>query len=193
VKAGELPEEVVVRQRGRIHSGFEDGVRHGAPPRRSNRLNARTDDPQTHAGTLDDMRTRGLWTPAWIARHVLALLLIAGCLGLGWWQFRRAAGGNALSWGYTFEWPVFAGFFAFLWFREVQLARRGGRPGAAEAPQPAVRRPGETVTVGRPVRVAVPTAPAEDDPETAAYNDYLAWLAAHPAARPMDYPGYSKS
>jgi DNA-binding transcriptional regulator of glucitol operon len=135
---------------------------------------------------------KGLRTPAWIARHVLALLLVAGCLGLGWWQFRRASGGNGLSWGYTFEWPVFAGFFAFLWFREVQLARRGGRPAEPEPPEPE-RRPGGAVTPGRPVRVAKPAAPADDDPELAAYNDYLAWLAAHPAAGPMDYPGYSKS
>ena len=55
------------------------------------------------------------------------------------------------------------------------------------------RLPGSPVTVGRPVRVATPSAPAEDDAELAAYNDYLAWLAAHPAARPTDYPGYSKN
>jgi hypothetical protein len=136
---------------------------------------------------------KGLWTPAWIARHVLALTLVVGCLGLGWWQFRRATDGNALSWGYTFEWPVFAGFFAFLWWREVQLARRGGKPAAADPPgehDEPVRRPGAPVTVGRPVRVAVPATPAEDDPELAAYNHYLAWLAAHPAARPIDYPGH---
>jgi hypothetical protein len=136
---------------------------------------------------------KGLWTPAWIARHVLALVLFTGCLALGWWQFSRATGGNALSWGYTFQWPVFGGFVVFLWWREVQLARRGGQPHAAAGEQPGPRPPrlpGAPVTVGRPVRVAVPAAPAEDDPQLDAYNDYLAWLAAHPAAHPVDYPGH---
>jgi DNA-binding transcriptional regulator of glucitol operon len=137
------------------------------------------------AGTLVGMK--GLWTPAWIARHVLALVAIAGCLGLGWWQFSRASGGNTLSWGYTFEWPVFAAFFAFLWYREVQLARKP--PAAEEKPEEEPEKlPGSPVTVGRPVRVAVDAAPAEDDPELAAYNDYLAWLAEHPGARAVDYP-----
>jgi len=153
----------------------------------------RADGGRTRAGTLVGMK--GLWTPAWIARHVLALVAIAGCLALGWWQFSRASGGNTLSWGYTFEWPVFAGFFAFLWFREVQLARRPPRPPADDAepddgagpgarPQ---RLPGAPVTVGRPVRIAVAPPPDEDDPELDAYNDYLAWLAAHPGAGPADY------
>lgn len=133
---------------------------------------------------------KGLWTPAWIARHVLAIVLVAGFLGLGWWQFSRATGGNSLSWGYTFEWPVFAAFVVFLWFREVQLARRPA-PGPADEPADEPERlPGAPVTVGRPVRVPISGAPAEDDPELSAYNDYLAWLAAHPGARPGDYPGY---
>jgi hypothetical protein len=82
----------------------------------------------------------------------------------------------------------------FMWVREVQLERRGRQQPAAEVPEPAARPerlPGEPVTVGRPVRVpARPAAPtADEDPELAAYNDYLAWLAAHPNARPGDYPG----
>ncbi|RSM59504.1 hypothetical protein DMB66_27870 [Actinoplanes sp. ATCC 53533] len=144
---------------------------------------------------------KGLWTPAWIARHLLALVLVAGFLALGWWQFSRATGGNSLSWGYTFEWPVFAAFVVFIWFREVQQARRAA--GAAEpepAQEPTAERPaGQPVprqdaplTVRRPVRVPVASAAsaaADDDPELAAYNDYLSWLAAHPGARPSDYPG----
>jgi hypothetical protein len=134
---------------------------------------------------------RGLWTPAWILRHIVAVALTAGCLGLGWWQLTRATHGNALSWGYTFQWPVFAGFVVFLWFREVQLARRKGSPAEPATPEKtASKLPGSPVTVGRPVRVPVRAAPSADDPALAAYNDYLAWLAAHPGARPVDYPGH---
>jgi hypothetical protein len=81
----------------------------------------------------------------------------------------------------------------FLWFREVQQERRAARAADEEQPpseqEPAADAP---VVVRRPVRVPVraPAAPpAEDDPELAAYNDYLGWLAAHPGARPADYPG----
>ena len=128
-----------------------------------------------------------------LAKHVLAIALIGGFLGLGWWQVSRASAGNTLSWAYAFEWPVFAAFVVFLWIREIQLERRArNTPGDQAAPEPpaAERRPGAPVTVGRPVRVPPrPAAPAEDDPELAAYNDYLSWLAAHPNARPGDYPG----
>ena len=151
---------------------------------------------------------RGLWTPAWIARHVFAIVLVLAFLALGWWQYGRASGGNALSWGYTFEWPVFAGFVVFLWFREVQLERRKQRgelpteaPAAGddrsgdEPDTPAGHLPGTPVTVGRPVRVPAraPAPDVDDDPALAAYNDYLAWLAAHPGARLRDYPGQRRT
>ncbi len=66
-----------------------------------------------------------LWTPSWIARHVAMVVLVTSFLGLGWWQVSRAAAGNAISWGYAVEWPVFAGFVVFVWWREVKHALRG--------------------------------------------------------------------
>lgn len=145
---------------------------------------------------------KGLWTPAWIARHVAAAVLVTGFLGLGWWQYSRAAGGNALSWGYAVQWPLFAGFVGFIWVREVRHFRRAARPGDGTS----VTAPGETgrpgspsnaagagagaVTVGRPVRVAPAIVESTDeDPELRSYNAYLSWLNAHPGARPGDYPG----
>jgi hypothetical protein len=135
---------------------------------------------------------KGLWTPAWMARHLAALVLTAGCLALGWWQFSRAADGNSISWGYMFQWPVFGGFVVFIWWREIQLARRraAGEPMTApEQPAPSAPAPPDApVALGRPVRVAVqPAAGITPDPELDAYNDYLAWLAANPGARPADY------
>ncbi|HEX5542807.1 MAG TPA: hypothetical protein VFX60_14795 [Micromonospora sp.] len=130
-----------------------------------------------------------LLTREWIARHVVMVVLVASFLGLAWWQISRAAAGNSLSWAYAFEWPVFAAFVVFLWFREVRQTlaeERAADPGSEVAePTPAsgIRRP-----VRSPRRMAPPPEEAEDT-ELAAYNHYLAWLNANPAARPSDYPG----
>ncbi|MPZ26083.1 MAG: hypothetical protein GEV12_06445 [Micromonosporaceae bacterium] len=132
---------------------------------------------------------RRLLTPGWLAGHTLMVAAVATMLALGWWQLTRATGGNGLSWGYAFQWPVFAGFVVFMWAREVRRARRGEEP-----------EPGRTAaSAPASVRAAVLTrgaaGPAEaayddsDDPELAAYNRYLAWLSANPGARPVDYPG----
>jgi hypothetical protein len=129
---------------------------------------------------------RRLLAPAWIARHAAAVVLVAGFLALGWWQIGRAASGNALSWAYAVEWPVFAGFVVFLWFREArETVRRHARTDVSVASTDA---PG----VRRPVRVRRSPVSATDtggDPELNAYNHYLAWLNANPGARPADYPG----
>ncbi|MDG4805839.1 hypothetical protein O7634_03605 [Micromonospora sp. WMMD1120] len=139
---------------------------------------------------------RRLWTPAWIARHVAMVVLVVGFLGLGWWQVSRAAAGNSLSWGYAVEWPIFAGFVVYVWWREVKLARR--RPVEPETPSPAPTvEPAPTVDAGsrpavrRPVRVSRARVADDvvEDTDLAAYNRYLSWLNANPGARPGDYPG----
>jgi hypothetical protein len=125
---------------------------------------------------------RRLLTPAWLARHAAAAVLVVTFLGLGWWQIRRAAGGNLLSWAYAVEWPLFAGFVALLWLREVRLTLRADREPAPPPPtRPAARPPVLTP------RAEVPGD--EDDAELTEYNRYLAWLNANPGARPFDYPG----
>lgn len=88
---------------------------------------------------------RRFLAPRWLALHALAVVLAAGCLALGWWQLTRAEGGNALSWGYTFEWPVFAAFVVAFWVKLVRDARRGGPP----PPKPPRRDDGD----GEPIRL----------------------------------------
>jgi integral membrane protein len=49
----------------------------------------------------------------WLSRRALLLhlevaVVAPGCAVAGWWQATRALAGNALSWVYSVEWPVFS-------------------------------------------------------------------------------------
>ncbi len=60
----------------------------------------------------------------WLSRraiflHLEVAVIAPGCLVAGWWQLSRALGGNGLSWFYTFEWPVFAGFAVWGWWHLI--------------------------------------------------------------------------
>lgn len=116
-------------------------------------------------------------TRRWLLWHALALVGVAVCLAAGWWQYRRATAGNMLSWAYTVQWPLFALFVVFLWARAVRDERRPDAARPAQEPlRPRTPQP-------------VPAPDDGDDPELAAYNRMLAWLAANPDRRPSDYPG----
>jgi DNA-binding transcriptional regulator of glucitol operon len=126
-------------------------------------------------------------TPRWIAWHLVTIVLVAACLALGWWQIGRAAGGNALSFGYAIEWPVFALFVIFIWSREVRAARRRAQPGGQDEPAP------PELVASLPVRPRPVVDEGDADPQLRAYNEYLAWLSEDPARKPADYPGQSDS
>jgi hypothetical protein len=129
-------------------------------------------------------RWRVLVTPRWISWHLFAVCAVIGMMWLGDWQFRRAMAGNTLSWAYTFEWPIFAIFGVFFWFKTV---RDELHPDAGRKPRPQVVLPAGTRqpdTAG----TVLATGPADDDqsaesedaepvdPELAEYNAYLARL-----------------
>jgi DNA-binding transcriptional regulator of glucitol operon len=63
---------------------------------------------------------RLLLRPRWLAWHVFVVLATGGMIWLGDWQLHRALSGNALSWVYTFEWPLFAIFAVYFWVKSLR-------------------------------------------------------------------------
>jgi len=119
---------------------------------------------------------RFLITPRWLGWHLLMVVSFWGMLWLGDWQLHRALTGNGLSWAYTFEWPLFAGFAVVFWARTIRdefRIKRGGGQVLAEAGAASAGLPDGFGT--RQVE-----EPADDagDEELARYNAYLARLNA---------------
>ena len=102
---------------------------------------------------------------------------VLGMLALGDWQLRRAEAGNALSWAYTFEWPIFAGFAIVFWAKTIRDEFRppvSGRTAAEDLELPG----GQLTADGAAGAAADAAGDDEDDEELAAYNAYLARLTA---------------
>jgi hypothetical protein len=54
-----------------------------------------------------------------IGLHVLTLLLVSSFILATWWQYGAALGGNGLSWAYVFEWPAFALYAIYMWWKLI--------------------------------------------------------------------------
>ncbi len=134
---------------------------------------------------------RFLIQPRWLGWHLLMVVSFWGMLWLGDWQFHRALAGNGLSWAYTFEWPLFAGFAVVFWVKTIRdefRIRRGEMPDGATAgdgrddlPFGIQQIQASSVQVSSvqagPVQVGV-AAGEDEDEELSAYNAYLARLNA---------------
>jgi hypothetical protein len=82
-----------------------------------------SDDPAAAAeGPMKPVRPtwRFLISPRWLAWHAFAVAAFWGMWWLGDWQLHRALSGNALSWAYTFEWPIFALMGAVFWAKTIR-------------------------------------------------------------------------
>ncbi|MCL4445307.1 MAG: hypothetical protein M1134_00295 [Actinobacteria bacterium] len=60
----------------------------------------------------------------WLSRralllHLVVLIVVPLFLRLCVWQIDRATSGNELSWAYVFEWPFFAGYALYLWWKLI--------------------------------------------------------------------------
>jgi DNA-binding transcriptional regulator of glucitol operon len=116
-------------------------------------------------------------SPRWIAWHLLTLGAMVACGFLSAWQWHRAgsAMGSAVNVGYGLQWPVFAVFFAWIWWRmlRIEIAKLPTVPPepaevpVASGPSPFAYRPGR-----------ISAADEAEEPALAEYNRMLAALAA---------------
>jgi len=115
--------------------------------------------------------------------HAALVVALPGFFVLFWWQLHRALSGNDLSWVYSFEWPFFAAYAVWMWWRLVhEDSAEPARSEAGGVPAHLVQPGRQHGDGGNGV------APAADDslfdpydesePELAAYNRYLAGLHA---------------
>jgi hypothetical protein len=102
-----------------------------------------------------------------IGLHVVIILVVPTFIALCVWQLHRALAGNDLSWAYVFEWPFFAGYAVYMWWRFVHDVPPET---TVESPPPPVDGPAEA-------------AEAAEAAELAAYNRYLAELSARGARK----------
>ena len=120
---------------------------------------------------------RFLITPRWLGWHLLMVVSFWGMLWLGDWQLHRALTGNGLSWAYTFEWPLFAGFAVVFWAKTIRdefRIKRGGGQVLAEAGAAAAA----DLPEGLGARQVEEPADDAGDEELTRYNAYLARLNA---------------
>ncbi|MEI8051756.1 MAG: hypothetical protein WCI12_10000 [Actinomycetes bacterium] len=114
------------------------------------------------------MRNRWL-SPRALLVHLGVLAWVAGCLAAGWWQAARAFDGNALSYVYAIEWPIFAiagiiGWWALIHTDPASAAERAERKAFEDAQRAAIQ--------------AAKRRPEDEDDALKAYNDHLEQLAA---------------
>jgi DNA-binding transcriptional regulator of glucitol operon len=108
-------------------------------------------------------------SPRALKLHAVILVVVPACLALCVWQVDRALNGNSLSWAYVFEWPLFAGYAIYMWWRFVHEKPERADVVATENGH------GDTPTTLETGSTAAKTG--QEDADLAAYNDYLARLA----------------
>ncbi len=115
----------------------------------------------------------------WLSRralklHVVILIVVPAFLALCLWQISRALGGNSLSWAYVFEWPIFAAYAVYMWWRFVHeaaedapAARRQPAPRRHDARAGSARRRRKRTRSWRPTTSTWPSWPSGTRPPAA--------------------------
>jgi hypothetical protein len=133
---------------------------------------------------MSSLKPRPRWwfliTPRWLGWHAFAALAAWGMLWLGDWQLHRAVSGNALSWAYAFEWPIFTIFGLVFWVKTIiDEWQATGRAASQQDGMSAAGR-GKDLILPAAAHTAARTDSFDDktDPELAAYNAYLTRLSS---------------
>ncbi|HUY07757.1 MAG TPA: hypothetical protein VMU99_10910 [Acidimicrobiales bacterium] len=95
---------------------------------------------------------------------VVAFVLLAN------WQFRRALGGNTLSWAYAIEWPLFT-VYAFVLWRRLLLDELGVTHGKGPRQRRFLFRPYASWAKSHSERTH--QRDIEQEAARQRYNDYL--------------------
>jgi hypothetical protein len=68
---------------------------------------------------------RFVFAPRWVAGHVTVIVVVVACLLLGRWQWGVSQHTHSLqNMAYALQWPMFAVFFAVMWWRMLRLECR---------------------------------------------------------------------
>ncbi|MBN4925851.1 transcriptional regulator [Hoyosella rhizosphaerae] len=119
-----------------------------------------------------------------VALIAFVVVASAACLALGWWQWQRydSAAGSAQNLGYALQWPLFAGFFVYAYFRFVRLEKEREAEGDAVDGDP--EQPREIPEGLLPPRPTAAPSSTDVDPTLREYNKLLAELADGSDAQP---------
>ncbi|MDX6215505.1 MAG: hypothetical protein QOG99_1089 [Frankiales bacterium] len=129
------------------------------------RLQVKAANRARYRGTMSTTRRR---RPALI---LLVIVAAAGCLGLAWWQWTRyeSASGTFQNLGYALQWPMFAAFCFYGYYKFVRYE---------EAPPSRAAKDEQTeIPAGVLPERPKPATPSGDDRALTEYNAYLAELA----------------
>ena len=100
----------------------------------------------------------------------MVVVAAIGCLGLAWWQWSRfeSASGTFQNLGYALQWPLFAGFCFYAYYKFVRYE---------DAPPQPSRDAVTEIPAGLLPERPKTSAQSDDDPALREYNAYLADLA----------------
>lgn len=121
----------------------------------------------TAPGYLSEVSTTRRRRPALI---LLMTAAATGCLALAWWQWTRfeSTSGSFQNLGYALQWPLFAGFCVYAYYKFVRYEET--------PPEPRSQHTVTEIPAGLLPERPRP-ATATDDQTLLEYNAYLAELA----------------